>query len=148
MLLINLGSKVNKCNPRCLHLGFSSSILCSTIFKILTVWNHVEVALQDFKVDHKKFIMLLCFKSEYKNRQTWNACNFSFLAMVVWFKKNLVLFNQEKKFYKPLKFYQNLKVWVAFHHFLAHLTWPLQTGLPTACFSLILQCTWIFKPNN
>ena len=39
------------------------------------------------------------------------------LAMVVRFSKNLVLFIQEKKLYKPVKFHQNLK------DGLDHLTW-------------------------
>jgi len=35
------------------------------------------------------------------------------LAMVVGFSKNLVHFDQEKNFYKPIKFQQNLRRWVA-----------------------------------
>jgi len=34
-------------------------------------------------------------------------------AMVVRFSKNLVRFDQEKKFYKPIKFQENLRGWVA-----------------------------------
>jgi len=56
VLLINLGSKVNQRNLGCQHLVISSSILWSTIFKVS---NHIEADLQDFEVDHKKFIMLL-----------------------------------------------------------------------------------------
>jgi len=38
------------------------------------------------------------------------------LGMVVRFSKNLVHFDQEKKFYKPIKSQQNLRWWVAFCH--------------------------------
>jgi len=46
--------------------------------------NHTEVELQDFKVDHNKFLMLLRL-SEYKNRQISNGYNFSYACPI--FKK-------------------------------------------------------------
>jgi len=50
----------------------------------LKVLNHIEVELQDFKVDHNKVLMLLRL-SEYKNRQISNACNFGYGCQI--FKK-------------------------------------------------------------
>jgi len=70
--------------PRGQYLGMRSSILCSTILRGLAVLNHTEVELQDFKVDHNKFLMLLCL-SEYRNRQISNACNFGYGGAI--FKK-------------------------------------------------------------
>ena len=75
----------------------------------LKVLNHIEVELQDFKVDHNKLLMLLRL-SEYKN---WKFQMLVTLAMVVRFSKNLVRCDQEKKFYKPIKFQENLRGWVA-----------------------------------
>jgi len=89
VLLINLGSKVNQGDLRGQYLGMSSSILCSTI----TVLNHTKVELQDFKVDHNKFLMLLCL-TEYKNRQISNACNFGYGCLI--FKKFSSFWSGEK----------------------------------------------------
>ena len=80
MLLINLGSKVNQGDLRGQYLVMSSSTLCSTILKELAVLNHIEVKLQDFKVDHNKFLMLLRL-TEY--RQISNACNFGYGCPIV-----------------------------------------------------------------
>ena len=55
--------------------------------------NHTEVELQDFKVDHNKFLMLLRL-SEYKNKQISNGYNFSYACPI--FKKFSSFWSGEK----------------------------------------------------